>query len=507
MKRVISLYLPTWPTDRLRRHLGALAPPAEVPLVMIGREGRRRVVTAADAAALALGLRPGMVATQAHALVPSLITHDADPVADEEALSRLALWALRHYSPVIAADPPAGIAIDAGGAAHLKGGEASMLADLVKRLAASGMQARVAIAGTYGAAHALARFGAKPIVAIANDAAEAALASLPIAALRLSAAHVVGLRRMGFDRIGELASQPRAPLALRFGPEPGRRLDQAFGCIFEPISPIRADDLIEVRQAFVEPISTAQTMAHYIGQLVTELCARLDQHCLGARRLDLLFHRVDSQIEAIRIGTAKPARDGRRLAKLLVDRLDTVDPGLGIELMTLAAPIAEPLTYRPAANSLSDVAEPDVSGLIDTLTNRVGADRLYRLAAVESDVPERSVRKVAPLSGPTQGRWPQHWPRPTRLLSRPEPIETIALLPDHPPTHFTWRGVRRRVRRADGPERIYGEWRRRDAEMFAVRDYFQVEDDAGQRFWLFRAGDGENSSTGSQAWFLHGVFG
>jgi protein ImuB len=68
---------------------------------------------------------------------------------------------------------------------------------------------------------------------------------------------------------------------------------------------------------------------------VTELCPLLDQHCLGTRRLDLLFHRVDSQIEAIRIGTAKPARDAKRLTKLLVDRLDTVDPGLGIELMTI----------------------------------------------------------------------------------------------------------------------------------------------------------------------------
>jgi protein ImuB len=114
-----------------------------VPLVMIGHEGRRRVVTAVDAAALASGLRPGMVATQAHALVPGLVTHDADPVADEEALSRLALWALRHYSPVIAADPPAGIAIDASGAAHLKGGEGRMLADLVEWLAASGMQVSI----------------------------------------------------------------------------------------------------------------------------------------------------------------------------------------------------------------------------------------------------------------------------------------------------------------------------------------------------------------------------
>ena len=83
----------------------------------------------------------------------------------------------------------------------------------------------------------------------------------------------------------------------------------------------------------------------------------------------------------------------------------------------------------------------------------------------------------------------------------------MALLPDNPPVQFTWRGLRRRVRRADGPERIYGEWSRHTAERDAVRDYFQVEDEAGQRFWLFRAGDGTHPETGSHRWFLHGLFG
>jgi protein ImuB len=103
--------------------------------------------------------------------------------------------------------------------------------------------------------------------------------------------------------------------------------------------------------------------------------------------------------------------------------------------------------------------------------------------------------------------WPDHWPRPARLLPYPEQIETIALLPDHPPVSFTWRGMRRRVRRADGPERVFGEWWKRDAELVAVRDYFQVEDDAGERYWIFRSGDGEHNETGSQRWFLHGIFG
>ena len=115
--------------------------------------------------------------------------------------------------------------------------------------------------------------------------------------------------------------------------------------------------------------------------------------------------------------------------------------------------------------------------------------------------------RVAPTAPDTGEGWPNHWPRPSRLLPNPEPIETVALLPDHPPVTFTWRGVRRRVKRADGPERVFGEWWKRDAELIAVRDYFQVEDEAGERFWIYRAGDGEDAATGSQRWFLHGIFG
>ena len=75
-----------------------------------------------------------------------------------------------------------------------------------------------------------------------------------------------------------------------------------------------------------------------------------------------------------------------------------------------------------------------------------------------------------------------------------------------PPLAFTWRGQWRRVARADGPERIFGEWWKRDAELAAVRDYFRIEDEAGARFWIFRAGDGEDAASGAQQWFLHGIF-
>ena len=111
------------------------------------------------------------------------------------------------------------------------------------------------------------------------------------------------------------------------------------------------------------------------------------------------------------------------------------------------------------------------------------------------------------MSPETGATWSGDWPRPPRLLDRAELIEIVALLPDHPPVSFTWRGVRRRVKRADGPERLFGEWWKRDAELVAVRDYFRIEDDAGERYWIYRAGDGEDAATGSHRWFLHGVFG
>jgi protein ImuB len=515
-RRIVSLYLPTWATDRFRRGQSGLGKPGqalhdaslppETPLVLIGRQGNKRIVMAADHAARQAGLHVGMPATKAQALVSNLAIKDAEPQADLEALDRLALWALRRYAPIVAADPPDGLVIDMTGASHLHGGEAAVLSDVVERLKGVGITARAAMADSWGAAHGLARFAARPSLVIPVGTSADAILNLPIAALRLDAGMVESLRTLGFERIGELVATPRAPMTLRFGPELGRRIDQAMGSLAEPIDPIRSDELVSTRRSFAEPISAAETIARYIGKLVVDLCAALEVRGLGAKRLDLLLHCIDARIEAIRIGTALPVRDVKRLTRLLCDKIETVDPGFGIDIMSLTATLAEPFGRKQMVSSLTDAPDADVSGLIDILSNRVGEEQLYRMKPVASDVPERSVTRIAAMAPDTGMTWPPHWPRPTRLLARPEPIETLALLPDHPPVTFTWRGNRRRVKRADGPERVFGEWWKRDAELIAVRDYFQVEDEAGERFWIFRAGDGEHADTGSQSWFLHGIF-
>ncbi len=462
---------------------------------------------AADAAAHAAGLHVGMPVTKAQVLVPGLIIQDADPAADTEALERLAAWVLQRFAPIVAADPPDGIVIDSTGADHLHGGEPAMLDALIGRLLMSGVAARAAVADSWGAAHALARYVARPTFVAPLGHGASAIAHLPLEAIRLPASMSADLRVLGFERVDDILAQPRAPMILRFGPELGRRLGQALGQSAEPIEPIRPPDLIEVRRAFAEPIGAVETIARYIGKLAIDLCTALKDKGLGARRLDLLCHRVDNRVQAVRVGTAQPVRDSKRLTRLLCDRIETIDPGFGIEVMTLAATIAEPLACRQLISSLVEETAPDISDLVDTLANRVGERAIYRIAPVSSDVPERSVRRIPAMAPDNAATWPNHWPRPARLLARPEPIEIVALLPDHPPVSFTWRGIRRRVKRADGPERVFGEWWRRDAELAAVRDYFRIEDDAGERYWVYRSGDGEDASTGSHRWYLHGVFG
>jgi protein ImuB len=423
-------------------------------------------------------------------------TSPTDP-PERHDLSRLAAWCLR-YAPLTAPDPPDGLWIDVTGSTHLHGGETRMLRDLVQRL---GIPVQAAVADTPAVAHAVARFGGGGVVLSGSDV----MAGFPIEALRLPADVLADLRLMGFEQVGPLAAAARAPLVRRFGTGLALRLDQAAGRVFEPIMPVVPPALIQARLTFVEPLLTAEAFCSVITHLLGMVCPELERAEQGVRRLDLLFERVDGSVQAIRIGTAKPARDASHLGRMLTERLERVDPGLGVEAMRLVAAATDPLGFVQTASALVAQPTPDIAPLVDRLTNRLGEACVYRIAPVASDVPERSVRRV-PAMAAVRGGWPPDLPRPVRLLDPPQPIDAMALLPDHPPVAFTWRRVRHRVRHADGPERIAGEWWKRDPEWFSVRDYFRVEDEHGRRFWLFRRGNGSDADTGDMRWFLHGFF-
>jgi len=496
------------------------------PLILAHRIGNRQLIAVASTEARALGLAPGMPVTQARALVPGLEIADAQPEADAAFLQRLALFAARRWTPRAAVSPPDGLFLDLSGIAHLFGGEENACVRFLGFIERMGFTARIAVAGTWGAAHALARFSGESIALCPNGAEAEAIAPFPLAALRLSEDSLGAARRLGLETVGELFAMPRGPLQRRFGKALVERLDQALGRASEAVDPVVPQEAPSAILRFAEPIAGPEAIAQALTELMARLADTLAKRALGARRVRLFCLRVDGGEQEVAIGTARATRDGSHLLRLLLPRIEEIDPGFGIEAIRLVAARSEPLApeqpslrakrSNPAAPALdtglprrcaprNDEPPPDLSFLIDRLSSRLGARRLFRAGAVESDVPERSVRRVSPLAKPAH--WPR-WPRPVRLLSPPERVDNVvALLPDQPPRRFTWRGRPYRVRAADGPERIHGEWWRAREEADAVRDYFQVEDEEGARFWLFRRGDGVDSRTGDLSWYLHGVFG
>ncbi len=463
--------------------------------------GSRRLVRAACMAAQALGLHTGMALAQAQALVPNLHVTNATPEEDEASLRELARWAI-GYSPVVAPDPPDGLWIDIAGVAHLFGSEEALLQDLTDRLTRQGIAAKAAVADAPGAAWAVARFGPGGIVPTGRMVD--AVATLPLASLRLAADKLGALHRLGIERVGQLAAMPRAPLVRRFGRDVALRLDQAMGHVFEPISPLIPQETPMATRVFAEPIGRLEDLKRVVLHLAQDLCRQLERRSEGVRRLDLVVQRVDQRGASLRIGTARANRDAAHLARLFDERLQTIDPGFGIEEIVLIASRVEPLTEtQTEARVLAGESEveADMGRLVDRLGARVGAGQVYRLAPVPSLVPERMARRIPALAPPTGSVWPENLPRPTRLLDPPEPVVATALLPDHPPRFFVWRKIRHMVARADGPERITPEWWNGDSGS-TPRDYYRLETEQGGRFWIFRDAPADQGGR----WWMHGFF-
>jgi protein ImuB len=520
---------------------------AQVALATVasGRGGLR--IVAVDAVARSGGIQPGLPLADARALLPILSALPADPAADKRALTEIADWCVR-YTPWTAIDREdghpgefgagAGLWLDVSGCAHLFGGEAALLRDLLTRLEGLGFAAIAAVAESAGAAWAIARFAGKSIAIVREGAVATALAPLPVQGLRLPPEVAAALQRIGLRRIGDLLSLPRAPLTARFGDILLRRLDQALGSLDEPLSPRLPPPLFRARLAFAEPIGRTEDVTAALDHLLVDLCARLEATHKGARRAELAAFRTDGTVARAAVGTSRPTRTPCHLRRLFAEKLDGLDLGFGIEVMTLGAVVVDPLA--PAQPMIGLEAETsraeNLAQLIDRLRNRLGSNAVVRLTEHPSHIPERACREMPAMAGfPTlpspqpspagRGRLAQRegegktadnedhrsrQPRPVHLLASPEPIEVIAPVPDGPPVLFRWRRIRYLIARAEGPERIGPEWWLADGghnveALSRIRDYYRVEDNDGLRFWIYR--EGFFRPDRPPRWYLHGMFG
>jgi protein ImuB len=470
-----------------------------IPFVLALTERGRRVVKAVNAIAQTKGADVNMVVADCKAIVPELQVFDYDPGQPQKLLFALAEWCIR-YTPIVSADLPDSLILDASGCTHLWGSEESYIKDISNRFKKFGYQIQIAMADTIGTAWAFSRFGQSSTIIAPNDQAETLL-PLPPAALRLENNILERLSKLGLQSIGSFIKMPRTALRRRFGQSLLMRLDQALGIEMEMLEPFIPITPYQERLPTLEPIRTVTGIEIALKTLLEMLCQRLNHESKGLRKCELRCYRVDGAIEKIAIGTSRPSRNVNHLFKLFEIRIAEIEPDLGIELFILEASVVEDLlSSQDALWTVCSANESVIAELLDRIAGKTGKDSIHRYLPAEHYWPERSIKTVASLTEKPTTEWRTDLTRPLSLLTNPEPIKVSVPIPDYPPLLFWYKGILHTVEKADGPERIEQEWW---IQAGLYRDYYCVEDEQGARYWLFRLGD---YNAGDPKWFIHGFF-
>ena len=481
------------------------APPDDIPVVLACEGPHGPVIHAANRTARLNGINAGSRVVDMRAICPELQVEYADPAGDRAALDRLVLWA-RRWCPWTVRDGEDGLILDTTGADHLLRGEAAMLVEMETQLSLLGLTSRLALAPTWGGAWALARFG--PVRAISDpDDLAVKLGALPVTALRLDSDTVLLLRRLGLKTIGAVMDVPRLSLTRRFvkaglTSNPVLRLDQALGKLAEPVASVDPKPWFVVQTRLADPVLDPTP---YLPELCADLCDALKRAGMGCRRLHLTVYKTDGDISHVDVATAAATRDPAHLHGLFRDKVTRINPGFGFDLITLEAGGVEDIKITQGHLDGGSDDDLHLTRLVDRLSAKFGPRAITRPVLYESHVPERAQGQMPALAALAEMPRPISKERPIRLLDHPEEVRVLYAVPEGPPAQFVWRRQTHRVARYTGPERIAPEWWK-DRPGTRLRDYFKVEDQTGQRLWLYREGLHEDGRGGDPRWFVHGCF-
>jgi protein ImuB len=449
-------------------------------------------------------VHPGMSLAEAKGRCLGLPHFPISPADDLRTLEAVGRW-LMKFSPNVSIVSPSSIFLDAGGVERLFGGINNFRNRVAEGIRSLRFSAGVAVAPTPGAAWAIAAFGQDQPPVIHPDLA-AALAPLPPAALRLDAGTIDLLASLGIRTIGELLRLDRKDLAVRFGSGILLRIDQTLGTTPEPLNFLEHRSPVRAALEFDGAVESLEVIHLAVRQLVGQIAQLLSTRGLGARELRLTFECPYAPTVEKTIRLTRPSRNEHAIFNLLRCALDTVPLDDGVTAVRLYAAVTQRLDDEQSqligGEEQQNTAELD--HLIERLRARLnsGADTGVKwVELIESHIPERAFRcrdeAVTVAVAPHHVRIGDF--RPLSLLPRPRSIKVIVTPSesrDGHPISFTDTGTVHRLEHVRGPERMTGEWWTGQQK---TRDYFDVLDTEGNRYWVFRVPE-------TRRWYLHGVF-
>jgi protein ImuB len=526
----------------------------EPPLALVHTVASRQMIVAVNESARQSGIRFGMTLSEARAICAAVMHAEHDPHRDTVALEALGRWMMR-FSPVVSiaharldgqgaqADARQcsefGLYLDVTGCERIFGGLENLIKLVGESLKKFRISAGLAIAPTPGAAWALASCHDARIVP--PEKLFEALEKLPPIQLRIESQTAKTLHHLGLNTIGQVMHLPRQGLPARFGDELLLRIDQALGRIAEPLLPLEPFSPITARIDFEGPIDSLETIWEALKELIGKTMKELARRGRGARQVQVEFFRAYESPLLKTIYLSRASRDAVNLFNLLRCAMETLGkiqpPGRQGARIRLKSPARSQAPGHPAHSMVYQRVTPDgfsgirlaisqsekivdeqiallehedfagqmeLNYLIERLRARLGRNIVMQAQAVASYLPEKAWKPVEinPSSRSSAASSPQviRAVRPLQLLSLPQEIRVMVSPSDDQeggrPVSMTLNNSLHRLEQIVGPERIAGVWwDGRDK----TRDYFDVEDSSGKRFWIFRV-------LQTARWYLHGRF-
>ncbi len=416
------------------------------------------LVAAANLAARAAGIRPAMRLSEATALVDSQIC-EHDPQEDIDTLCNLAEEA-QQFSPIVGLEQldkkrwagrtqlqPECLLLDVTGLAGLFGGEAALLDQVSQWLATKRYFGCLAMAGSVGAAWALANYGTRRLApaprsspdacdSAARDSAACdsgtasetapasaplyqppacrcvnlpagedwqAVSQLPLAALRLPEETIVALQRLGLRHIGELESLPRGGLATRLGDALLTRWDQAVGRQDEPIVTLHSSPDWSIEQTLEVPTEHRETIVELLRRASREMSQRLTRRGEGTLRLLCRLDWVECPPLVMQLGLFRPTNEAEHLELLLVGQLEQQLRQVrraSLRRLSLQATLTAPMIWRQADLFRAGEADTrhEIARLVDHLSCRLGRKRVL-LAKTRREAQPELASVFYPLTG------------------------------------------------------------------------------------------------------------
>lgn len=574
----MCIYFPEWSIDVTRRKQAAISnsknalrkplskpsPSTTIPILLTTMAMNQQVIARACRHSRRLGVREMMSFALARALVPPHTHYEQfDPVRDAYALRTLAVWCLR-FSPIVGLDneisqrllTPSrnyelatvaalyyGLTIDITGTKRVNGDPHTLCSKLQSLIPGT---ARIAVAPSLGGAWALSRYSvAKTSIALSLESLAALAAPLPVRALRIDTATCDKLSDLGIYTIGDLTRFPRHSLGQRFGKALLYRLAQLSGTISEQISVVTPTPQYREHAIFEPPLTNRRSITCALEQLFSRLLTDLARAHSAASLFKISITDTGGATVQKALPLASATGNRSHLQAIIHPIIESIRFCGEVHSLTLEALETTRMAQSQHTFHGDDSHDPLSRNrayyeLLNSFSLRLGMQRVHKAVITSSQIPERSFLyspeiaadrlsssasslaenspkyRSSSASRSSLSLYSSPFDRPPLLLSPPEPIISIAMLPDKPPSWIRWRGTKLSIISGFGPERISPEWwqssliqktnnlgssQQENISISATspRDYFTVQDESGRWLWVFRC-------LSSLKWFVHGVW-